>query len=453
MLGVLGVAGTVFSDSDNASAAEQSADSVFNVELQALVTSPVIQDSSGSAVEKINLDVPSTGDFTSDYITIKVGTNNVSGYSLTLASADNSADFIHSSAPEPITDMYIIPTLTTEATGGASFPMNSWGYRVNDGDDTAKYVGLPTSSNPTTIKTTDGPSSSSTTKVEFGVRANKDKVSGTYAKTLVISATTNPAPQPEPSLCGSTPTMQAFNKNTAVMEQQIQLCDERDGKNYWVAKLADNNVWMTQNLDYDLASKPALSTTTSDVASDRTITLGDWGNYDPTEPYYYRDGDYYLPGGTGSKTSTSGLAANSTDWHYALGSYYSWTAAVAEESTSAYTEFGTQMPNSICPKGWRLPQSNDYNDGEFTSLVSAYGWNDVSYEITGNMWNSPLFFGLSGLVYGGSLRNVGSGGDVWSGTVYDDGLAFYLYFGDNGLVRPDDDDDRYRGFSVRCVAR
>lgn len=30
-----------------------------------------------------------------------------------------------------------------------------------------------------------------------------------------------------------------------------QLVDARDGKSYWVAKLKDDNCWMTQNLDYD----------------------------------------------------------------------------------------------------------------------------------------------------------------------------------------------------------
>ena len=31
-----------------------------------------------------------------------------------------------------------------------------------------------------------------------------------------------------------------------------QLRDIRDGKYYWVTKLADGNCWMTQNLDLDL---------------------------------------------------------------------------------------------------------------------------------------------------------------------------------------------------------
>ena len=31
-----------------------------------------------------------------------------------------------------------------------------------------------------------------------------------------------------------------------------QLIDQRDGKSYWVTRLADGNIWMTQNLDFDI---------------------------------------------------------------------------------------------------------------------------------------------------------------------------------------------------------
>ena len=35
----------------------------------------------------------------------------------------------------------------------------------------------------------------------------------------------------------------------AAENDTAQLTDTRDGKKYWVTKLADGNCWMTQNLD------------------------------------------------------------------------------------------------------------------------------------------------------------------------------------------------------------
>ena len=46
-----------------------------------------------------------------------------------------------------------------------------------------------------------------------------------------------------------------------------QLIDWRDKKTYWVAKLADGNCWMTQNLDLDLTSGEPLTSELSDISS------------------------------------------------------------------------------------------------------------------------------------------------------------------------------------------
>ena len=46
-----------------------------------------------------------------------------------------------------------------------------------------------------------------------------------------------------------------------------RLEDVRDGKLYWVAKLADGNCWMTQNLDLDLTAGVELTPETSDVSA------------------------------------------------------------------------------------------------------------------------------------------------------------------------------------------
>ena len=43
---------------------------------------------------------------------------------------------------------------------------------------------------------------------------------------------------------------------TTEAPSELQVIDIRDDKVYWIAKLADGNCWMTQNLDLDLTSNP-----------------------------------------------------------------------------------------------------------------------------------------------------------------------------------------------------
>lgn len=78
-----------------------------------------------------------------------------------------------------------------------------------------------------------------------------------------------------------------------------RLIDKRDGKYYWVAKLADGNCWMTQNLDLDLSTgttltpdntnipsnwPPSTSTTTGSSFSGYSTDTGK--SHDPGNVYY-----------------------------------------------------------------------------------------------------------------------------------------------------------------------
>ncbi len=57
-------------------------------------------------------------------------------------------------------------------------------------------------------------------------------------------------------------------------EPTKQLIDIRDGKEYWVAKLADGNCWMTQNLAYDLVKGKVLTPSDSDVSANWVVPEG-----------------------------------------------------------------------------------------------------------------------------------------------------------------------------------
>ena len=154
--------------------------------------------------------------------------------------------------------------------------------------------------------------------------------------------------------------------------------------------------------------------------------------------------------------------------HYKVGNYYNWTAAVAMNDTTSYTAKSTVMPNSICPKGWRLPDGPVGNNtiSDFNTLLNAYNianGNDygtgsssvnVGYKDGGfaKMGAAPLYFARSGYVYGSTLYYFSTSGGYWSSTVFSSDDAYYLGYSSSGLY-PASRGNRSYGRSVRCIAR
>ncbi|MCR5832890.1 MAG: InlB B-repeat-containing protein [Candidatus Saccharibacteria bacterium] len=209
------------------------------------------------------------------------------------------------------------------------------------------------------------------------------------------------------------------------------LTDIRDGKTYWIAKMADGHCWMTQNLDLDIETTPnkvaALTSENTDLnvynANGYTDALGysqdsttnvitwtperatltaeemvasNWAasnsyttNYslDPGD-YYYTDtfqtslnspainllDDDHSSALWQSFFSTTPFAGNGVHGH--VGNYYTWSAAVASNDTSSYrsstlANIANNPQNSICPAGWRLP---------LTTTASPNYTNEGSYD-------------------------------------------------------------------------
>ena len=259
-------------------------------------------------------------------------------------------------------------------------------------------------------------------------------------------------------------------KDTLSVGQQVQAKDTRDGKVYWVAKLKDGNVWMTQNLDLDLNENITLTPEDTNITSNWTParstikqnTPFDWTN-DYNTPYsvdsgnYYFDGTYYSSSACNFMTttcphySTTPYELNGEHGH--IGNYYNWSAVVASNDTSAITT-ETEMTTSICPKGWRLPTSGSATANySFGNLVKQYGYTGSSQSASdATLLASPLFFARGGYVYSSSLYDQGSYGCYWSSrsnssssSAYD--LNFY-----SSNVNPSNNYHRSNGLSVRCVA-
>ncbi len=241
-------------------------------------------------------------------------------------------------------------------------------------------------------------------------------------------------------------------KNAMVQDRQYHLKDNRDENTYTIAKLADNNVWMTQNLDHDIVTTtnfytpantdivanwtaPAATRVTADTTWDRSGTIPE--SYDPGNLCWNGVRSFDQAGSLANNT----VACNADNMHYSVGNYYNWSAAVAMSDTSSISTDKTDVDQSICPAGWRL--STYSGDKSYNNLVNALG-------ITADDSNlSPAHFAHVGRWLGTSTY-VGATCSYWTSVVIDTTEAYRFLL---GSLQPQSNGNRSYGNSIRCVAR
>ena len=265
--------------------------------------------------------------------------------------------------------------------------------------------------------------------------------------------------------------------------QQYQLQDNRDQTLYYIAKLADGHVWMTQNLDLNLSTEVTLTPANTNITKDwkpdnSTIAVQNnsfpgWENSN-TAPYSADPGDvyYYTSGNNDDDTATDKATCEQAHQdgscaHYHVGNYYNWPAAVASNNTEGITERYTNVETSICPAGWRLPKNRNSESpvevNEQITMISSYDGILGEYDpgpavceyLEGGfnaIRTNPLWLARSGGIYNGSLSSTGNYGHYWSSTVYSSSYAYPLYFNSNA-VYPASSTGRSSGYSVRCIAQ
>ena len=372
------------------------------------------------------------------------------------------------------------------------------------------------------------------TSFTIGASASESQLSGAYTNVISFTVVTNVATD---FTINDLKYMQDFanlttGEKASVLTSMTEgtsytLTDSRDGTTYTVALMADGNVWMTQNLDllvggtyttesgvapivltsentdlnqydtngdgtgttfthyaYDSISgiitwTPTVSTLTGSPATISGTTVTGWRNSN-TGPYLAEGGDTYSVQGTRynslSACENNGTRTKAQCMHYHVGNYYNFTAAVAMSSTSAYTANNTVMPNSICPKGWRLPNGlTDENSDGTADKASDFNYLLEDYDITGtggtngldlvggksvgwatngstNIGLAPLYFARSGRINFTSLNYFGNDGYYWSSTVRDGSNAYSLGY-DSSDLYPAYQNNRSYGRSVRCMLR
>ena len=229
---------------------------------------------------------------------------------------------------------------------------------------------------------------------------------------------------------GGVKKLQEFECGKATAGTDGKLYDIRNNSVYTVAKLADGNCWMTQNLD--ITGKEITPNDSNVNANFMIPTSSTSGFSDSTIAYAYSSGDSYF------------------------GAYYSWTAATAGTNGSTY---------DICPKNWRLPTQTEYDTligkGASTSNVQnndksgrwVGGSEPSGTNIIGNVSNGVAFFPANGAYDNGWRQAVGSYGFYWSSTPDDMTSAYDLnWWGTAGSVRTSSSGWQ-NGYSVRCVAK
>ena len=234
---------------------------------------------------------------------------------------------------------------------------------------------------------------------------------------------------------------------------------------YLVRKLADGNCWMAQNLNLNLSTAVSLNNTTTDLnsktfwtpaVSTQTAVGTTWAQDGADGIHSFEPGDIYFPNGVGTGTADTygnltGATSGAAYWH--IGNYYNWPAATAASGTATMVAPDT-APDSICPKGWKLPD----NEGtkSFVNLVfTTYGLQDNDATSSTKLLAAPLNFVRSGHYYwsNGQVYYKGAGGDWWSTAAYSTATYAQHLTTNSTRVIPQTASYKGYGLTVRCVAR
>lgn len=250
----------------------------------------------------------------------------------------------------------------------------------------------------------------------------------------------------------------------------VSLTDERNGQTYRIKKMQDEKCWMVDNMKYK-----GEGITISNIGDGTEgITLND------------TDGRYNTVDGTNG----AAISGTGTNWDKAFynnpmvtsycygdsvqssytkcGYLYNWYAATAGNGTYSVDAEGTNVADSICPTGWRLPSAT--SDGTSptasgTSFVTAdfpvlnasmnagslTSGSDNSSYYTGWQFDGDWSGVFSGSWYS-SFSGLDHAGDYWSSTASSSTVVWGLGILSSTSVYPGSGNaDKNVGSAVRCV--
>ena len=308
---------------------------------------------------------------------------------------------------------------------------------------------------------------------------------------------------------------QAPTSGSATLASVSALTDSRDNQTYAIAKLADGNCWMVENLRlesiHSTGSKASLAqgyATSNDYGNFIGLadaeSTGFYATYIANSLYYSgtQEGTAIIDIGTAdnpgyrmpryNNDNTSNRAnspSTNTDQNiYSYGNYYSWHAAIADLSPQN-TENASVVNTSLCPTGWHLPTggkaypSDDTGGinvtGDPTTFREAY---DLAYRLMGSSTtayessvsdNQSYYTSTTvnqnndtaskamrkypyNLVYAGSARQYsvisrGNGGYYWTSTASTSATSSLYYMSRASFYPGTLNGNKYWGYTVRCM--
>ena len=302
---------------------------------------------------------------------------------------------------------------------------------------------------------------------------------------------------------------------TANLNSVSALTDQRDNQTYAIAKLADGQCWMIENLR--LESRDTVgdnrfdsSITNASLAQGygTSATYGNFGGLADAESTNFSDSTtvnslYYsgTQSGTASiNTGTTNLPAyrmprynnlnttnratnptsntftdnNTTGGMYSYGNYYTWHAAIADLTYNG-TNNSSVTNISLCPSGWRLPQGGDKtritsnDDNDFWNLTvdalngstnpanynsetrPSYTGTTEAGPVADKLRSYPNNFLYSGYFGTSSASNRGSYGYYWSSTAYYSAYSYLLGLSSSVVGPGTYVSIKYFGNSIRCT--
>ena len=423
----------------------------------------------------------------SDTVTVTVSSNTPYGYVLSAGvgstvSSDpyyNTSDLVHDNTATQVPTTNKFSSIATSASLPTLDTDNTWGYSTstNGGTSWSTYSGLSHTTTKPLLDISD-PATPSTIDFKIAARSASTQASGTYNNIITFYAVGKPEPV---YYMQDTATIKAELQNVG---DELQAIDIRDNKKYWVARQADGNVWMTQNLDLELDSTKTYTPADTDVSANwqptrstieitgtPPIKMSDWAN-DTVSPYSASPGELYVYASSTIDDGDSWYDAlvacrmehPDCNMHNHVGNYYNWSAAAASNNTSGIVTNYSNAPYSICPAGWRLPKITTrlgVTSSEFGSILVAE--NIIANPINNNQSYIPGGFdGIRTaplwLIRSGSVESSWFGGDLgwrgryWSSTVHGYYYAYSLFFGYYD-VGPTQSGVRSVGYPVRCLVK
>lgn len=398
-------------------------------------------------------------------VVVKVDTNASEGYRVVLSTNATYTDL------KSKTTENVIPTIS-EATTSANMPANTWAYSL----DESTYRGLTAFSTPTTIAETQPglEGQHRTINVDFGLKADANIDAGVYKNAVIFTVFANGEPaqsqnnyliqgdeEPEDpeldpeetrtiyditymqdmnhTICHNTTTPSVtaltfsweYTTNTSKVPRKV-LIDQRDGKKYLVSKYADGRCWMGNNLDLVFSKDDYFDFDSydTDLNYNSYITSYNVGTTDltMTEPWDTLDLSDNTPRSSRNPAQDEITYTDEELWKKP-GVTYNWMAGSAGIGKHGVGKGTT--PDSICPRGWKLPDGINNTDHQTKLLKNTY---NATYSI---ITTTPLYY-LDGYYMVGTEN-------TWDS-------LYNTYIGNNRVVF-NDYIRRAEHFYIRCVAR